>query len=73
MRTVTIHLRDKEYHHFIELVRNLQYIQKIDLDGDDEPNKAEIVKNLRQGFKEMQLIQQGKLKTTSLTDFLNEL
>lgn len=35
--------------------------------------KEEIVDNLKKGFEEMQLIKQGKLQTSSLKDFLDEL
>ena len=35
--------------------------------------KAEALNNIRQGFKELKLIQQGKSKATSAKDFLNEL
>jgi site-specific DNA-adenine methylase len=71
MRHVTIYTTDKEYSHFLELAKNLHYVKKIKT--DDEPSKDEIVSNLKKGFKEMQLIKKGKLKTTSLNDFLNEL
>jgi site-specific DNA-adenine methylase len=71
MRHVTIYTTDKEYSHFLELAKNLHYVKKIKT--DDEPSKDEIVSNLKKGFREMQLIKKGKLKTTSLNDFLNEL
>jgi hypothetical protein len=32
-----------------------------------------ILDNIKNGLEEMQLIKKGKLKTTSLNDFLNEL
>ena len=32
-----------------------------------------ILDNIKNGLEEMQLIKRGKLKTTSLNDFLNEL
>jgi hypothetical protein len=71
MRHLTVYTTDKEYSHFVELTRNLHYVKKIEL--DDEPTKNEIVSNLKRGFEEMRLIKKGKLKTTSLDDFLNEL
>jgi hypothetical protein len=40
---------------------------------DDEPTKEQTLKNIKQGFKEMKLVNQGKLKTTPLKDFLDEL
>ncbi len=71
MRQVTIHITDNEYSHFIELAKNLHYVKKIET--DDEPTKDEVVSNIKRGFEEMQLIKKGTLKTTSLSDFLNEL
>lgn len=38
-----------------------------------EPTKNEIKENIKQGLKEVQLIEQGKMKATPLKDFLNEL
>ena len=80
MRHVTIYTTNKEYNHFIELAKNLNYVKKIktdeasiDTDSDDGDSKEEIIKNLKAGFKEMQLYKQGKLKTTPFKDFLNEL
>ena len=32
-----------------------------------------VLENIKNGLEEMQLIKKGKLKTTSLNDFLNEL
>ena len=71
MRQVTVYTTDKEYSHFVLLAKNLSYVKKIET--DDEPTKAEIIKNLKAGFEEMKLLKQGKLKTTSINDFLNEL
>jgi hypothetical protein len=48
-------------------------IKKEAVSDDVEPSKSEVLGNIRQGFKELKLIQQGKLKTTSAKDFLNEL
>ncbi|MDQ3682784.1 MAG: hypothetical protein M3352_06900 [Bacteroidota bacterium] len=71
MRHVTVYITDKEYTHFVELAKNLHYVKKIET--DEEPTREEIINNLKKGFEEMQLIKKGKLKTTSLNDFLNEL
>ena len=71
MRHVTVYTTDEEYNHFLELAKNLHYVKKIET--DEEPTKEEIVNNIQAGFEEMVLIKEGKLKTTSLKDFLNEL
>jgi len=71
MRHVIVYTTDKEYNHFVQLAKNLHYVKRIET--DEEPTKEEIISNLKRGFKEMQLIKKGKLKTTSIEDFLNEL
>jgi site-specific DNA-adenine methylase len=71
MKHVTVYTTDKDYEHFLELARNLSYVKHIET--DDEPSKEEIKRNLKKGFEEMALIKKGKIKSTSLNDFLNEL
>jgi hypothetical protein len=71
MRHLTVYTTDKEYSHFVELTKNLHYVKKIET--DEEPTKEAILSNLKKGFEEMDLIKKGKLKTTSLNDFMNEL
>ena len=41
-----------------------------EIEGD---SKKDILENLTQGFKDLKLYKQGKLKTSSAKDFLNEL
>lgn len=36
-------------------------------------SKSEILDSIQQGFKEVKLIEEGKLKSTNVEDFLNEL
>jgi hypothetical protein len=72
MKQVTLQIPDKKYPFFMELVKNLGFAKEVELE-EDEPSKEEIINNLKRGFEEMQLIKQGKLKTTPLKDFLNEL
>lgn len=36
-------------------------------------SKKEILDNIQQGFREVKLMEEGKIKTTSAKDFLNEL
>lgn len=71
MRQITVYTTDKEYNHFVELTKNLHYVKKIET--DEEPTKEDVLNNIKAGLEEMKLIKKGKLKTTSLKDFLNEL
>jgi len=71
MRHVTIYTTDKEYSHFIELAKNLHYVKKIET--DEEFAKVDVLENIKEGLQEVKLYKEGKLKTTSAKDFLNEL
>lgn len=71
MRHATIYTTDEEFNHFVELVKNLHYVKKIETDS--EPNKTDILENIKTGLKEVNLYKKGKLKTTSAKDFLNKL
>ncbi|MCK6611757.1 MAG: hypothetical protein L6Q78_12025 [Bacteroidia bacterium] len=70
MRHITVYTTDKEYNHFIELVKNLHYVKKIET--DEEPNEDDL-ENIKAGLEEVNLFKNGKLKTKSAKDFLNEL
>lgn len=70
MRQVTVYTTDKEYNHFIELTKNLNYVKKIETDED---SREAILKNIKSGLEELKLFKTGKLRTTSAKDFLNEL
>lgn len=70
MRHITVYTTDKEYNHFIELVKNLHFVKKIET--DEEPNEDDL-ENIKAGLEEVNLFKNGKLKTKSAKDFLNEL
>ncbi len=66
---VILDIPDKKYQFFLELVQSLKFV-KVEEVYD---SKEEIIANLKQGIKEVKLYKQGKLKTTSAKDFLDEL
>ncbi len=67
MTQLTLNIKESKVQFFLELIKNFDFI-KIESISDQE-----IKNNIRQGYKEIQLIEQGKMKSTSLNDFLNEL
>ncbi len=69
MKQVTLNIKDDKYQFFMELVKNLDFVL-VDNDGD---SKESILKNIKKGLEEVKLANQGKLKTTPVKDFLNEL
>lgn len=71
MKQVTLNINDNKYLFFMELVKSLDFVQIENVDDGD--SKEEIVANLTQGFKELKLYKEGKLRTTSAKEFLDEL
>lgn len=70
MKKITIMIPDNKYSFFLELVKNLG-LEKV----KEEPIEAsqEALEGLEQGFREVKLIQEGKMKSTPLQEFLDEL
>ncbi len=71
MKQVTLNIKDNKYRFFMELMKSLDFVQVEKTDDGD--SKEEIIDNLTQGFKELKLYKEGKLKTTSAKEFLDEL
>lgn len=70
MKQITLNIPDNKYEFFLELVKNLG-LEKV----KEEPMEAEqeALRGLEQSFKEVKLIQEGKMKGTPLKAFLDEL
>lgn len=54
----------------MELVKNLNFAKTIE---EDEPSKEEILAGMKQAVKEINLINEGKLKARPLKELLDEL
>jgi len=55
------------------LEKVLQLLSTSSMDSNISYAKDEILTDLKQGLKELKMIQQGKLKSTPLKDFLHDL
>ena len=80
MTRITLDVKDNKLPFFMELLNNFDFINvkrkdkaKINTKEEDEPTKEEILANIRQGLKEVHLIEQGKMKSRPAKEFLNEL
>ena len=71
MKQITLQIPDKKYSFFMELIKNLDFVKKIE--EDHEPSKEEILDGLREAVKELNLIKAGKKKARNAEEFLNEL
>lgn len=72
MRQVTLHIPDKKYPLFIELAKSLDFVKKIE-EENIEPSKEQILQNIKQAVKEVNLIKAGKLKARDARGLINEL
>ena len=70
MKQVLLNVKESKYQFFLELLASLEFVQIEKLEGD---SKADIEKNVRQGFRDLKKYKEGKLKTTPAKDFLHEL
>jgi len=69
MKQLTLNIKESKYQFFIELIQHLDFVQV----DESSVSKEAIIANLKEGFNEMNLYKQGKLKGTPLKEFLNEL
>jgi len=72
MTQLILKVNDSKVSFFLELIKNFDFV-KVENEDSIEPTKDEIKKSIKQGLKEVQLIEQGKMKATPLKEFLNEL
>lgn len=71
MATITVEVEDTELGFLRELLAKFPFV-KISEDVDEDSDEA-VRANVREGVRELSLIEGGKLKTRSARDFLNEL
>lgn len=67
MEAIILHPKNKTQ---LSILKNLAKEMWMSFETKKEES---ILDNIKNGLEEMQLIKRGKLKTTSLNDFLNEL
>jgi len=65
---ILVDINDKKAPFFMELLSQLSFVRALPLPGVKSQLRAEI----EQAVKELTLVKQGKLKTRSVEDLLNE-
>ncbi|MEX0966407.1 MAG: hypothetical protein WD077_04155 [Bacteroidia bacterium] len=69
MKQITLNIPDNRFQFFMELIKSLGFVQ---LEDDGDSDKA-IRENIKEGLEEVKLAKEGKLKTISAKQFLDEL
>lgn len=70
MKYISLTIPDNKYPFFMELVKNLRFVKVQEASVDTE---EEVLKGIEQGFREVKLIEEGKMTSRPAKDFLNEL
>ena len=71
MKQLRVYISDTSYNQFMELVKHLSYVKKIE--SVEEDSKTQIVESIKKGLKEVTQFKKGNLKVTTSKQFLNEL
>ena len=71
MKQITVQISESKYAHFVELLKSLDYVKKVN--ETVSSNKQKILQELKQAIRELTLIEQGKLKSRPLKNLLDEL
>jgi hypothetical protein len=72
MAILTLEIEDKQVRFFKNLMAHFSFV-RIQENGIDEDTDEEVIANIRQGIKEMRLVEQGKMKSRPAREFLKEL
>lgn len=70
---IILDIKDNKAAAFLNFIKSLDFIHIHKQEDYEEPTKQEILESIKQGMKEVQLHQEGKIKLQSARDFLNEL
>ncbi len=71
MKQITIHIPDNKVPFFMELVKSLKFIKKVET--NEGTSKEEVLQGLQEAVEEVNQIKAGKKKAQPLSEFLNEL
>ncbi|MEX0813237.1 MAG: hypothetical protein WD048_13545 [Chitinophagales bacterium] len=66
---ILLDIKDSKAAFFVEVLKNFSFVKATPLTN----TKAEFLKGLKQAVEEVNLAKEGKIKTTSLKDFLDEI
>ena len=80
MKQLVLNIPESEYRFFMKVIKNFPFVEidekknkLLELEARLTPGKRKIWSNLKEGLKEVELIEQGKLKAKTAKEFLNEL
>jgi hypothetical protein len=72
MATLLIEIEDKKLKFFKELLQSLPFVKMREIQPDEDTDE-QVIANIRQGIKEVRLVEQGKMKSRPAREFLQDL
>lgn len=80
MKQITLHIPDSNYSFFMELVKSLPFVKKIEAADETKKKsklpadpKSKLMKDLKEAMSEVKLHKEGKIKLRTAEQLLNEL
>lgn len=71
MKQITIHIPDNKFSFFMELIKSLKFIKRVET--EEVSSKEEVLKGLQEAVEEVNQIKAGKKKAQPLSEFLDGL
>lgn len=72
MATLVLEIQDRKPKFFKDIIQHFSLVTIQESDSDEDTDE-QVRASIRQGVKEMRLVEQGKMKSTSSNVFLKEL
>lgn len=72
MATLVLEVQDKKLKFLKDILRHFSFV-RIQDDEFEEDTDEQVIENIREGVKEMRLVEQGKVKSRPAREFLKEL
>ena len=77
MATITVEVENKKLKFFKELIDQLSFVKiqenVSDVDTSDEDTDEQVIANIREGVRQMRLVEEGKMKSRPAREFLKEI
>jgi hypothetical protein len=77
MKQVIVNIPNKNFHFFMKLMKSLDFVKIVEpaktLEEQLTPEQLKTWKNIKQGFIELKLSEEGKLTFRPIEDLINEL
>lgn len=80
MKQIVLNVPDSEYRFFMKVIKNFPLVEVdekktklLELEAKLTPSNRKVWEDIKEGLKEVELLEQGKMKARSAKEFLNEL